>query len=216
YCMYGSFGRFQLKVDFFYIPRCLVQQFISENIADDIVCLVLIKLAGKTENIRFHIASQKQHSRKHTNQNNQYGDVTFQPRCKLEWSFLFNIFFASVTNQSLRKIYGFHYTITLVNTGCAVNTFQLCSISDIDACWANIYTLKAIYTVSFSGSFTVFVFLEFCTARFFFATFMIIGHNNGFSIQQNALQSTVWASYDTNLLAKPRKDEVEYPSKNNQ
>jgi hypothetical protein len=106
--------------------------------------------------------------------------------------------------------------VTLINTGRTVNTFQLGAITDVYSCGAHINALEAVDTIAMAQRIPILIFSELFAAILAFPTFMIIGHNNGFIIQQNTLESSVRTGNDTDLFPEPRKNKVEHSCKNQQ
>ncbi len=64
--------------------------------------------------------------------------------------------------------------------------------------------------------FAVFVLPELFPAVCAFSSLVVIGHNNGFVVQQDPLHTAVWAGDDTDLFPEPGKDEVEHQGKDQQ
>ena len=119
-------------------------------------------------------------------------------------------------DQAFGLIDTIHYVITFIYTSGTVYTFQLCPVANIYPCRTHIYTLKTIYTVAVPQSFPIFVLSELFTPVFTLAPFMVIGHYNGFIVQQHPLQSTVWASDNTYLFPEPCENEIKDRCKNQQ
>jgi hypothetical protein len=77
--------------------------------------------------------------------------------------------------------------VALIDAGGTIHTFQLSSVSNIYTGGAYIDALKTIDTISFSRRFAILIFSEFRPSRLLLTSFVIVGNNNRFIIQQNAL-----------------------------
>jgi hypothetical protein len=87
--------------------------------------------------------------------------------------------------------------IACVDTGSAIDTFQLGAVADINACRTNFYTLGAINAITFGA---LFLFIEFAPR---FSTLVIVCYNNRVFVQQYTLQAAIRTNDDAYLFPEP-------------
>ncbi len=95
------------------------------------------------------------------------------------------------TNQT-RVFFGRkHHLVALVDTGCAVDAFQLGAISYINGCGAYRNALSAIDAIA----------LAFRAPGF--SPFVVIGDHHRFGIEQHSLHPPIGTNHGADLLAEP-------------
>src|SRR5690606_1757755 len=189
----------------------LVQQFIGIHIADDIVFLSFVQLAGQPQDIGLKFAAQEQHAGQNPHQYQQNGGITLHPGGKLELGLLGDLLFTGITDQPPGFSDTVHDMVAFIDAGRAVDTFQLRAVADIDAGRTDVHTLETVDAVPMAQGIPILVLSEGFSALLPFSPLVVIGHYNGFIVQQYPLQPTIGACNDTDLFPEPGKYKIEYP-----
>src|SRR5690606_28671668 len=86
----------------------------------------------------------------------------------------------------------------------------------IDPGRANVDALETIYTIPVAQRPPILVLSELFSSFFTFSPFMVVGNDNGFLVQQNALHPPIVTGYDAYLFPEPDNDKIEDPGKDEQ
>src|SRR5690606_10378492 len=113
------------------------------------------------------------------------------------------------TNQSLRTANFQHHVITRVNARRAVHAFELGTVADVDACWANVNAQFAVDTISTGFRLVLAQLCPRLTAQ------PVVRHDDRLPRQQHTQQSAVRTHRYTRLLPKACKHSVKDSGKCN-
>src|SRR5690606_1668026 len=99
--------------------------------------------------------------------------------------------------------------VALIDTGRAVNAFQLGPVADIDPGGTDVHALETVDAVSQAQDIPVLDLAEFLASVFPFPPLVVIGHQDGFFVQQYPLHSAIGTGDEPYQFPEPGKDEIE-------